>query len=107
MKIFKDYNHRDIQITEEVQKKINSFHPETTEERIKDTLFSPDEVRKSNHKSGSRLYYKKRIYDKGKLRFTSVIVKERSDGHWIESAMTTAKMKKGETIYMKESINEN
>lgn len=101
MTTFVDYAAEEIKLDEEAAKHIVKKHPETTIERIAEALADPDEVRKSQYKEETKLYYKKRINDKGKPRFTAVVVKSREDGNWIDSAMTTSKIKEGEIVYQK------
>lgn len=101
MKVFKDYTAAEVKLDDEAAEHIADKHPEITSQQIAETLADPDEVRKSHHKEETSLFYKKRINERGQTRFTAVIVKSRLDGNWIDSAMTTSKVKEGELIYQK------
>jgi len=91
-----------VNLGEKEEDHINDFHPEINEENIKETLLEPDEVRKSKKKVDTKIYWKKRLNRFGKTRYTGVVVKNRADGKWIDTAYTTSRIKKGDLIYPKQ-----
>ncbi|MGE0171461.1 MAG: hypothetical protein AB7T49_01690 [Oligoflexales bacterium] len=96
-KRFVDYEDNEIFLAAKAQRHIAGAHAEIEFENIRKTLSDPDEVRKSSYKANSVLYYR----SKGRRRFVCVVVKYCADGKFISSAMTTAKPKTGEIVYVR------
>ena len=97
MKRFVDHSGKNILLSKNAEEHIHDFHPEITLEQIKLTLVDPDEIRSSSYKSSTVLYYRIRIAK----RYICVVVKQCPDGWFISTAMTTAKPKLGEVLYVK------
>jgi len=97
-----DLHQNTIELSEETWEHIEEFHPEITIDEIKTTLLNPDEIRKSLSKANASIYYRLRVQDEKKTRFTQVVVKDTNDGFFISTATTASKMKSGEVIYKKE-----
>ena len=98
MKKFRNFRNEIIFLVRETLEHIKEIHPEIQIVTIRETLVSPDEVRKSTKKSDSELYYMK----KKENRFICVIVKICDDGNFISTAMTTSNPKIGIIVYKKE-----
>ena len=97
MKKFKNFRNEMIFLARETLEHIKEVHPEIQIVMIRETLASPDEVRKSRQKADSELYYVK----KKENRFICVIVKICNDGNFISTAMTASKPKMGIVVYKK------
>lgn len=102
-----DYRGKDITLSALALEHIQLLHPEIVIDFIKEALSDPVEVRKSTQKDCTLLYYAVRIRTEKKIRYTCVVVKERRDGCFIDTAMTSSNMKKGEVVYQKESDDKN
>ena len=99
MKEFKNFRGEKIQLSNRTLKHIKKIHPEIRIVLIRETLGSPDEVRKSSRRADSELYYMKRRNN----RFICVIVKICHDGNFISTALTASRPKTGIVIYKKEN----
>ena len=78
-------------------------HPEVTIDQILQVLSDPDEVRKSQSRIEVKLYYQLKTKIKEKDRYICVVVKITSlNEEFIVSAMTTSRVKDGETVFKKE-----
>ena len=97
MRHFVDYMGAQVFLSNETEKHIALMHSEVEIENIRVALANPDEVRRSSYRSSSVLYYRA----KAAKRFLCVVVKSCQDGLFISSAMTTAKPKSGEVIYVR------
>ncbi len=71
---FKDFQGREIILSEESWGHIQDSHPEVSVEEIAKVLAEPDEVRKSNHSANVELYYVFKT-PVPKLRYRCVVVK--------------------------------
>lgn len=102
---FKDFQGREVSLSDEVWAHIKASHPEISEADISDTLRDPIEVRQSSQSANVELYYAIKSKEP-KLRYKNVIVKSTQAGYFISSAMTTSSMKKGLTIFKKNEAEE-
>ena len=103
MKRFTDYQSRIILLSEESEEHILFAHPEVTIDQISQVLSDPDEVRKSQSRIEVKLYYQLKTKIKEKDRYICVVVKITSlKEEFIVSAMTTSRVKDGETVFKKE-----
>ncbi len=96
-----DFRGRSVELSEEAWEHIREAHPEITLADIRSVLADPLEVRESPRQSFVELFYQAKAHPEGKPRFRVVVVKVRSDGMFISTAMTTTTMKSGKTIYRK------
>ena len=99
---FKDFQGRSIELSEASWEHIQEQHPDVAKKDIERALTDPLEVRESPRQNFVELFYQTKVHPKGKLRFHVVVVKVLSVGNFVSTAMTTATMKKGRTLYKKE-----
>ena len=97
MRIFVNYDGVEIELNDAVWQHVMADHAEITLGMLADTLANPDEVWLSRKKANVQLYYLLRR----QKRYTCVVVKVCSDGHFVATALTTARIKKGSVIYRK------
>ncbi|MNJ94846.1 hypothetical protein D3C87_125490 [compost metagenome] len=97
---FKDFQNREITLSDESWRHIQDSHPEMSVLEIARVLLSPDEVRRSIHTVHAELYYSLKT-SSPKLRYRCVIVKVVRGKCFVSSAMTTSSMKMGATLYRK------
>lgn len=93
MKEFENFCGEKINLSNETLKHIKEIRIPF----IRDTLSSPDEVRKSSKKDNSELYY----LMKKENRYICVVVKICKDGNFISTALTTSRPKIGVVVYRK------
>lgn len=98
--VFLNYSGRNIFLVFNTWLHILEKHPEITLSIIENTLRTPDLILKSDINPQSEIYY----LDKMVLpqRFSVVIVKIKSDGYWISTAMTKSKISNGTVVYRRE-----
>jgi hypothetical protein len=99
---FKDFQSRSIELSEDCWQHIQEQHPDVAVADIERVLLDPLEVRESPRQNFVELFYQAKVHPKGKPRFHVVVVKVLSDGNFVSTAMTTATMKSGRTLYKKE-----
>jgi hypothetical protein len=99
---FKDFQDRNIELSESTWEHIRGQHPEISIEDIRTVLTDPLEVRECQRQNFVELFYRAKANPKGKIRFHLVVVKVISNGNFISTAMTTTSMKNGRTLYKKE-----
>ena len=98
---FKDFQGRTIELSETSWQHIQEQHPDVTIDDIKRVLSDPLEVRESPRLGFVELFYQAKAHQTGKMRFHMVVVKVLSAGNFVSTAMTTATMKSGRTLYKK------
>jgi len=102
MKTFKDYAKRNIRLADNRWEHILS-RAEMAEqkERIRETLATPDKIKKSKHDTEVLLYYK--LYDQTPVtkKYLLVAVKVENGEGFILTAFFTDKIKAGETLWEK------
>ena len=98
---FKDFQGRTIELSEPSWQHIQDQHPDVAIEDIKRVLSDPLEVRESPRQGFVELFYQAKAHPTGKMRFHVVVVKVLSTGNFVSTAMTTANMKTGRTLYKK------
>src|SRR5437868_11018152 len=91
---FRDFQGREIVISEESWRHIQESHPEVSVEEVAKVLAEPDEVRRSSHAANAELYYALKT-SAPRLRYRSVVVKVVSNEWFVSSAMTVSNMKSG------------
>lgn len=100
----KDYQGRSIELSDASWEHIRESHPEVTLEDIRLVLADPLEVRECPRQSFVELFYQAKAHPEGKPRFRVVVVKVLKAGLFISTAMTTAAMKDGRTLYRKGEV---
>ncbi len=100
----KDYQGRSIELSDTSWEHIRESHPEVTLEDICLVLSDPMEVRECPRQNFVELFYQAKTHPMGKHRFRVVVVKILSAGLFISTAMTTATMKDGRTLYRKGEV---
>jgi hypothetical protein len=95
----RDYQGREIELSDASWEHIQGSHPEITVESIRLVLVDPTEVRESTRQSFVELYYQVKAHPEGKARFLVVVVKVLQAGSFISTAMTANAMKNGRTLY--------
>ncbi|MEN9724090.1 MAG: hypothetical protein RJB38_2076 [Pseudomonadota bacterium] len=100
----KDYQERDIELSDDSWEHIRESHPEITLEDIRLVLADPLEVRECPRQSFVELFYQTKAHPEGKPRFRVVVVKVLTNGLFISTAMTTVAMKEGRTLYRKGEV---
>lgn len=100
-----DYRNRDLRLPKERLKHIKSRKEmRDQEEKIKETVKAPDQVRKSNKDPSVHLYYKKYPKTPVTEKYLLVVAKVDSKSPFIITSFFTDKIKSGELIYhMKDS----
>ena len=98
---FKDFQGRDIELSESSWEHIQVAHPEISIKDIESALTNPSEVVECPRQEFVELYYQVKLHPAGKQRFYVVVVKVLSSGNFISTAMTTSMMKKGRSLYRK------
>lgn len=101
MKI-KDYQDRQIELSDASWQHIQESPPEVTLEDIRLVLADPLEVRECPRQNFVELFYQAKTHPMGKPRFRVVVVKVLTTGNFVSTAMTTNAMKSGHTLYRKE-----
>lgn len=99
---FSDCWNNTIRLSFESWEHIQKAHPEITHEHIAEALVEPDEVRRSRYKENVILYYRLKVKEGGKQRFSVVVVKSTKKGYFIMTAMTVSGVKKGQIVYQRE-----
>lgn len=94
----KDYQGRHIELSDTSWEHIRESHPEITLEA------DPLEVRECTRQNFVELFYQVKTHPSGKPRFHVVVVKVLKAGFFISTAMTTATMKEGRTLYRKREV---
>lgn len=98
---FKDFQGRDIELSELSWEHIQEAHPEISIKNIERVLAQPSEVVECARQKFVERFYQVKLHPAGKQRFYVVVVKVLPDGNFISTAMTTATIKKGRSIYRK------
>jgi hypothetical protein len=93
--VIKDFEGITFILTVDASRHIEERHPEITIEVIHSCLKNPDEVRQSLSRNNSFLYYKQ-LNEK---RFHCLVTVIFVDEHYISTAYTTDKIKKGKSVY--------
>ena len=102
MKVFKDYQGREIRLTEERLRHILE-HPEMRqmESAIAKTLTEPHKVIQSLSDSEAELYYRFYLGTRGGDKYLCVIVKVKGSDAFVLTAYLTDTIKRGELIWPK------
>jgi hypothetical protein len=98
---FKDFQGRDIELSDFSWVHIQESHPEISIESIRNALTEPNEVIECPRQQFVELFYQIKLHPAGKQRFQVIVVKVLPNGNFISTAMTTTAMKKGRSLYRK------
>lgn len=98
---FKDFQGRDIELSELSWEHIQEAHPEISIKNIEAVLANPNEVVECPRQEFVELFYQVKFHPAGKQRFYVVVVKVMPNGSFVSTAMTTSMMKKGRSLYRK------
>ena len=98
---FKDFQGRDIELSDFSWEHIQDSHPEISIENIRSALGDPTEVVGCPRQQFVELFYQIKLHPAGKERFHVIVVKILPSGNFISTAMTTTMIKKGRSIYRK------
>ena len=96
---FKDFQGRDIELSDTSWEHIQESHPEISIENIRSALVDPSEVIECPKQQFVELFYQIKLHSAGKQRFRVIVVKVMPNGNYISTAMTTTAMKKGRSLY--------
>lgn len=102
MTIFKDYIGRNIRLTENrLEHILTRAEMAEQEEKIRETLLTPDRIKKSKHDTDVLLYYK--LYEQTPVtkKYLLVAVKVEDGEGFILTSFFTDKAKAGETLWEK------
>ena len=104
MQIFKDYEGREIRLTDERLRHIEAEHPSVLaiDNGILNTLMSPEVVRYSIQSTDVRVYYRwytGTIYGD---KYVCVVAVVLDNDAWIVTSYLTDKIKRGELIWERE-----
>ena len=101
--MLEDIHKRQIRLTDERLKHIETFHPEMSDQldKIKETLFNPDIIIKSNTDPNVELFY--RYYDVTPVtkKYLCVVVKVLINDLFIITTYFTDTIKKGKILWEK------
>ena len=98
---FKDFQGRDIELSDFSWEHIQEAHPEISIKNIESVLENPSEVVECPRQEFVELFYQIKLHPAGKQRFYVVVVKVLPEGNFISTAMTTSMKKKGRSLYRK------
>ena len=103
MQYFSDANKRKIRFTFERKLHLEQTHPEMVnqENKIKETLLSPDKIVLSNTNSKVELFYKYFENSQVNAKYLCVVVKYINDDNFIITSYFTDIIKKGKLIWKK------
>lgn len=100
MTIFKDYIGRNIRLTKNrLEHILTRAEMAEQEEKIRETLLTPDRIKKSKHDPDVLLYYK--LYEKTPVtkKYLLVTVRVENGEGFILTSFFTDKIKAGETVW--------
>jgi hypothetical protein len=96
---FKDFQGRNIELSDPSWEHIQESHPEISLEIIRST--NPNEVIECPKQQFVEFFYQIKLHPSGKERFRVIVVKVLQGGNFISTAMTTTAMEKGRSLYGK------
>lgn len=98
---FKDFQDRNIELSDSSWEHIQEAHPEISIKSIESVLANPNEVVECPRQEFVELFYQVKLHPAGKQRFCVVVVKVLPYGNFISTAITTSTVKKGRSLYRK------
>jgi len=98
---FKDFQGRNIELSDSSWEHIRESHPEISIENVRSALADPTEVIECPRQKFVELFYQIKLHSVAKQRFCLIVVKVLPKGNFISTAMTTGAIKKGKSLYRK------
>lgn len=103
MRIYRDYQGRNIRLSDERYEHIESDHPEMKGQNVKiqETLSNPDSVKRSKTDAEVELFYKLYASTPVTRKYLCVIVKTSTNDGFAITAYFTDTLKQGEMLWPK------
>lgn len=101
MRLFKDFNDRNVRISEERFGHFENDHPEMAGQvdKVAETLLQPDVVVRSRTDSEVELFYRHYLMTPVGEKYMCVVVKVKVDDAFILTAYFTDTIKKGDVLW--------
>ena len=101
MKWLRDFNNRQIRLTEERQEHIETDHPEMAGQidKIQETSLNPDVIVRSRTDSNVELFYRHYHATPVTEKYLCVVVKVLSNDIFVITAYFTDKIKRGKVLW--------